>query len=118
MKKSNLIEEILKNTPLHTRIEATVEAHYIHKLGGSFFIPASEEGEEYEEIIRINNQAFEEAKPIVETILIRIEEWAEDKRDIHSLFKDMEVDVILQIGVLNDVVQWQADGKPLKDSDE
>lgn len=74
----DIIEKIRKRTPIETRIKVAIEAYFIMKHGGSFFMPASEEGEEYEEICRINSVACEEAKPLIETVLKDIDQWVED----------------------------------------
>lgn len=112
--RSELVERIRRETPLHVRIKVDVEAHFIHKMGGSFFIPASEEGPEYEEIMRINGEAHEKAKSIVNTLLTRIKEWVDGNGSIDTLFEGIEEadDYKLQIGVLQELAQWQADGKP------
>jgi hypothetical protein len=71
-------DKILKSIPLETRIEVVIEGHFIVKHKGSFLIPASEKGEEYEAIMKANGKAYEEAKPIIDMVKQVIQEWRED----------------------------------------
>ena len=75
---SKIISDIMKSIPLETRIKVTIESHFIMKHGGSFFMPASEEGEEYEEICRINGEALKEAQPLIDSVMENIKSWKED----------------------------------------
>lgn len=70
--------ERLKQIPLESRVRVAIDSHFIRKYGGSLFIPASEEGEEYDEIMKRNGIAHEEAKSLIDIVLKEIEGWKED----------------------------------------
>ena len=74
----NKLKERMKKIPIETKVKVAIENHFIHKLGGSLFMPASEEGEEYDEIMRINALAQKEAQPIIDIVLREIEKWKEN----------------------------------------
>jgi hypothetical protein len=72
---SKVFEDLMNSIPLSTRVKTAIEAYFIEKHGGSFFMPASEEGEEYDEIVRINTNAYKEAQPIIDIVLETIKEY-------------------------------------------
>jgi len=77
-KAGDKFREMLKKVPLESRVRVAIDCYFINKHGGSLLMPASEEGEEYDEIMRINGIAQGEAKPIIDMVLKEIEGWKED----------------------------------------
>lgn len=76
--RSEILEKILKETPLETRIKVAIEAFFIHTEGGSFFVPLNEKGEEDEEVMKRNSEIIKKAQPLLNSILKEIEEWRND----------------------------------------
>ena len=77
--RSKTAEAIIADTSIDVYIKNAIYAYFLMKYHGSFFIPISEEGLEYEEIMSINNAASEEAKPIIKVVLDSVKEWHEDQ---------------------------------------
>lgn len=68
--------KIMRNIiPLTNSVKVGIQSYFIHKHGGSFFMPASEEGPEYDEIMKINGNDIKEAQPIIDLVLKEIEDF-------------------------------------------
>jgi len=75
---SNIIDEIMKATPLKSRIKIDIQCYFLHKNGGSFFIPLDEKGNENEEVMTKNREIIKECQPFIDDILKTVDEWIED----------------------------------------
>lgn len=74
----NRIKEIMKQTPLETRIKVTVQAHFLKENGGSFLIPLDENGDEIAEVVEHNEKILAKTQPLIDDILNDIKEWKAD----------------------------------------
>jgi hypothetical protein len=76
--RSQLIKEILKRTPLETRIAVSVRAHFMQIHGGSPLMPVDEESKNHKELSKRNAKAYEDAQPIIDVVLEKVAQWVED----------------------------------------
>ena len=76
--RSKLIDKILRETRLETRITVTIEAYFIHKYGGTMLMPLDENGDDLPEAVEANKKCMEMAEPLLKEVLDRIKEWKLD----------------------------------------
>lgn len=76
--RNKLIEKILKETPLETRVKVSIEAHFIAEYGGTFFMPLDENGNDISEAVEANRKCFEKAEPLLKAVLDDIKQWKKD----------------------------------------
>lgn len=75
---SKLIEKMLKEIPLETRVKVSIQSHFIVEHGGTMLMPLDENGNELPEAIKANKKCFELAEPLVNVVLKEIKKWKED----------------------------------------
>ncbi len=78
MIKNNIIDKLLKKTPLEIRIKVAIEAFFITEYGGTFFMPLDEDGNDIPEAVEANRKCFEKAEPLLKHIMEDIKGWKED----------------------------------------
>jgi hypothetical protein len=76
--RSPILSELLKSTPLETRLRRAIESYFISKHGGCFLIPVDEQGEPIQEAMEANERCFELAQPLVELVLKNVAQWKAD----------------------------------------
>ena len=76
--RSKVIDSFSKGISLRTRLKVGIESHFIFTGGGSFFMPASEEGPLYDEIMAKNKECLAAAQPILDIIERELTEWEND----------------------------------------
>lgn len=76
--KNELIDKILKEIPLETRVKVSIEAYFIAEYGGTFFMPLDKNGNDTPESVEANRKCFEKAEPLLKLVLDDIKEWKED----------------------------------------
>ena len=74
----NSIEDILRETPIETRLKVIIESHFIMEYGGTFFMPLDEDGNDIAEAIEVNEKCYKKAEPLLESVLEAIKEWKND----------------------------------------
>lgn len=76
--RSQIFDRILKNIPLEIRLKVAIEAYFVEKYGGYFFIPLDDDGEGNAEVIQKNRECSEKAQPVIELVLEEIKQWKLD----------------------------------------
>lgn len=76
--RNKLIEKILRETPLETRIKVTIQAHFLMQYGGTMLMPLDENGEDLPEAVEANRKCFEKSEPLLKAVLDHIKQWKDD----------------------------------------
>jgi len=76
--RSELIDRMLKKTPLETRVKVTIRSYFITQHGGTLLTPLDENGDAIPEAVETNRKCFEEAEPLLKAVLEDIKKWKED----------------------------------------
>lgn len=76
--RSSILDKLMRETPLETRIKVTVQAYYVNKYNGSFVIPLDKNGDEIPEVMEANLKCLKKAQPLVNELLKEIEQWKSD----------------------------------------
>lgn len=77
---SKLFDEIGRRIPLKTRLETTIQVHFISEFGGELLMPLDEKGDPLPEVVEANLKCLEMAKPLIQMILKDVDEWDKDGR--------------------------------------
>lgn len=73
-----LLDDLKKEIPLKIRLETTITAYCIHKMGGHMFMDADEESELYKEQIEKNAEIARFSDLLIHMIFEDIDKWEED----------------------------------------
>ena len=76
--RRKLIDKILKEIPLETRITVSIQSHFIVEHGGTMLMPLDENGEDLPEAVEANEKCYKLAEPLIKAVLKDIEEWKKD----------------------------------------
>lgn len=76
--RSKLIDKLLKEIPLETRVTVSIQAHFIVENGGTMLMPLDENGEDIPEAVEANERCYKLAEPLIKSVLKDIEEWKRD----------------------------------------
>lgn len=77
--RSKLIDKILKETPIETRVKVSIQSHFIVEHGGTMLMPLDENGEDIPEAAEANEKCYKLAEPLIKAVLKDIEEWKNEK---------------------------------------
>jgi hypothetical protein len=67
--KNSIIDRLLNETTLETKIKVAIESYFIANKGGSFFIPVDDNGTPDKKTEAKNKRILKQAKPIVDLVL-------------------------------------------------
>lgn len=76
--KNDIINKMLKEIPLETRVKVTIQSYFLTEFGGSIFMPLDENGDDIPEVVEANTKCYEMAKPLIEMVMEDIEKWKKD----------------------------------------
>lgn len=76
--RNNLIEKILRETPLETRIKITIQAYFLMEYGGTMLMPLDENGKDLPEALDANRKCMEKCNPLLKEVLNDIKQWKTD----------------------------------------
>lgn len=76
--RSEIFDRVLKNIPLEIRLKVAIEAYFVGKYGGSFFVPLDDDGQGNVEVIQKNRECLEKAQPVIDLVLEEIKQWKLD----------------------------------------
>lgn len=76
--RSKLIDKILKEIPLETRVRVSIQSHFIVEHGGTMLMPLNENGEDLPEAVEANEKCYKLAEPLIKAVLKDIEQWKKD----------------------------------------
>lgn len=76
--RSKLIDRILKEIPIETRVRVSIQAHFIVENGGTMAMPLDENGEDLPEAVKANEKCYKLAEPLIKAVLKDIEDWKND----------------------------------------
>jgi hypothetical protein len=76
--RSKLIDKLLKEIPLETRVRVSIQSHFIMEYGGTMLMPLDENGEDLQEAVEANEKCYKLAEPLIKSVLKDIEEWKKD----------------------------------------
>jgi hypothetical protein len=76
--RSKLIDKMLKEIPLETRVKVSIQSHFIVEHGGTMLMPLDDNGEDIPEAVEANEKCYKLAEPLIKSVLKDIEEWKKD----------------------------------------
>ena len=76
--RSEIFDRVLKNIPLEIRLKVAIEAYFVGKYGGSFFVPLDDDGQGNAEVIQKNNECLNKAQSVIDLVLKEIKQWKLD----------------------------------------
>lgn len=76
--RSEIFDRVLKNIPLETRLKVAIEAYFVVKYGGSFFVPLDNDGQGNAEVIQRKRECLEKVQPVIDLVFEEIKQWKLD----------------------------------------
>ena len=76
--RNKLIDKILRETPLETRIKVTIQAYFLMEYGGTMLMPLDKNGNDIPEAVEANRKCMEKCNPLLKQVLDEIKQWKKD----------------------------------------
>ena len=77
-RRNETFDKLLREIPLRIRVKTTIQAFFLDRYNGHFFMPCDETGEPHAAAVKKNEKILTIAQSLIDDVLKEIDDWEKE----------------------------------------